>query len=301
MGRLLARATSGLTQAQIRHVRPVPAYGPVGAVYRQVARDFGMLAPPVSLHAPSPLVLAAAWVLLRETLVARSSVPRALKESVAADVSRANACPYCVDIHGPRAVVADVTPTDPELRAVALTFHYLNRMVNVFLPASPFPAFGSLAGQLLGRLARRPREPGSSLAFLRPAPLPADLSWASARPPLADAVGRAASAFATAGARSVPPAVRRLVSERLSTWDGSAIAVAGSPLTAVDLPGEDAELGRFALLVALASYKVLEVPDVDDRRLIEVAAWASFAAARSVTSEDLREGQSHVPAGERGR
>ncbi len=300
---LLTRLTSRFTQAQIRHVRPVPfaGSGPVDDVYRQVARDFGMLAPPMSLHAPSPPVLAAAWVLLRETLVARGSIPRGLKEAVAADVSRANECPYCVDIHGPRAAQVAVVPDDPELRAVALTFHYLNRMVNVFLPPSPFPARGQVAGRLLALLARRPRAPGASLTFVPPAPLPTDLSWASPRPPLTEALGRAASAFAAAGARSVPASIRRLVTERLASWDGTPPGLHWASSAVVDLPSADVALGRFALTVALASYQVIEVPDVDDRRLIEVAAWASFAAARRLTSNDLQEGQSHVPAGERGR
>jgi len=92
--------TLGLTQ--IRHIAAVRrsrARGLVAHVYRQLERDFGVLAPPVALHAPAPEALAAAWVLLRETLVVRGVAPRASKEAVAMAVSMANACPYCATIH----------------------------------------------------------------------------------------------------------------------------------------------------------------------------------------------------------
>lgn len=97
MQRALRRAT-----AQIRHVHPIPpgaAGGLVAAVYAQVERDFGMLAPPVVLHSPAAGPLAACWVMLRETLLAQGVADRAAKEVVAAGVSLGNACPYCVDVH----------------------------------------------------------------------------------------------------------------------------------------------------------------------------------------------------------
>ncbi len=59
MRRALRRST-----AQIRHISPVPpgsATGQVAAVYAQVERDFGMLAPPVALHSPAAGPLAACW------------------------------------------------------------------------------------------------------------------------------------------------------------------------------------------------------------------------------------------------
>jgi alkylhydroperoxidase family enzyme len=90
--------------AQIRHVTPVrpgrAADQLVGRVYRQVERDFGMLAPPIALHSPAPELLAASWLMLRETLVAAGQADRAVKEVVASAVSVANACPYCVAVHG---------------------------------------------------------------------------------------------------------------------------------------------------------------------------------------------------------
>src|SRR5258708_30616917 len=99
MRRALRRST-----AQIRHISPVPpgsATGQVAAVYAQVERDFGMLAPPVALHSPAAGPLAACWVMLRETLVARGVADRAAKEAVAAPVSLRNPRPHLVPLHTP--------------------------------------------------------------------------------------------------------------------------------------------------------------------------------------------------------
>ena len=81
----------------VRPVRPEEATGLVAAVYEQLARDFQLLAP-ITLSSPVPRLLAATWMILRETLVA-GAVPRMHKELVAAAVSKANACPYCVAAH----------------------------------------------------------------------------------------------------------------------------------------------------------------------------------------------------------
>ncbi len=72
----------------LRHLQPVnvgDATGLVKTVYQQLKRDFGILAPPVTLHAGSPELLAGAWMALRETLVA-GPVARHLKETVAITV-----------------------------------------------------------------------------------------------------------------------------------------------------------------------------------------------------------------------
>jgi AhpD family alkylhydroperoxidase len=87
----------------LRHLGPGPRAGATGAVARVHAaleREFGLLAPPIALHSPHPDLLAAAWVLLRETLLVPGDLPRAEREAVAAGVSLANACPYCVQVHG---------------------------------------------------------------------------------------------------------------------------------------------------------------------------------------------------------
>jgi AhpD family alkylhydroperoxidase len=312
---------------QIRYVTPVSpaaATGLVETVYAQVERGFGMLAPPVALHSPAPEVLAACWLMLRETLLASGQASRAAKETVAAAVSAANACPYCVTVHGaairslgPEAAVVglaawardggqqahlacygDAIPGEQlaELAGVAVTFHYLNRMVNVFLGDSPLPSAvpGALAGPLmwiLGRVMLSGDLTGTGHHLLPAGELPGELAWLARSPRIADAFARAGTAVARAGLDTVPTGVRDLLLAELADWDGAArgrgrawVDAAVSGLAAADRPA-----GRLALLTAFASYQVLalDVADFrhgrpDDEALIGLTSWASFAAAQRV-------------------
>ena len=355
MSSTFIRAARRSSLAQVRHVSPIrPEAAPdaVAKVYAQVERDFGMLAPPVALHSPSPGVLAACWLMLRETLIATGQADRAVKEAAGTAVSAGNTCPYCVEVHSAtldrlrgrafdplgraatyrRAADGLVeSPADPRIREIAawaqacgrreeaghhdapfpadqapefigivVTFHYLNRMVNVFLRESPFPSGLPITAQsglmrLLTRILRpttsKIQPPGLSLNLLPAAPLPDDLSWASAHPDIAGAFARATAAIEAAGARSLPGAVRDLVTTRLAEWSGEHpgpsrawVNEAVSGLAAADRPA-----GRLALLTTLASYQI--DPSVidefrrdhpDDESLIELTAWASLAAARRV-------------------
>jgi len=99
---VIIRAALRVAPEQVRGISPVrrgAARDLVARVYDQVERDFGVLAPPVRLHSPAPGTLAAAWVILRETLVAAGLLDRVAKEAVAAAVSLGNSCPYCVEVH----------------------------------------------------------------------------------------------------------------------------------------------------------------------------------------------------------
>ncbi len=321
---------------QVRYVKPVKFGASAGltrAVYRQVEREFGMLAPPVALHSPAPEVMAASWVILRETMIASWHASRSAKEVVASTVSVNNACPYCVAVHSAtlHGLLRDPTAAaiselrfddivDPELAAVAswvrtgrppslppqqapelvgvaVTFEYFNRMVNVFLDESPLPPHvpTRMHGTMLRLLsvlmrgpASRPHEPGASLDLLPAAGTTG--TWAAGAPHIAAAFARAAAAINAAGERSVPDAVRHLTEAKLAAWDGTPLGI--SRAWVVDavaaLPPADRRAGRIALLTALASHQVgradvdeFTASGADDRRLVEVAAWASMAAASS--------------------
>ncbi|KFU79170.1 alkylhydroperoxidase AhpD family core domain-containing protein [Amycolatopsis lurida] len=295
---------------EVRYVRPVPfgrATGLVRDVYGRLERDFGMLAPPVALHSPSPDVLAASWVMLRESLVASGETSRADREVVATLVSRENSCPYCVEVHGmaldslgrssvASAIAEGRSVADPragtlspgaraELTAVAFAFHYLNRMVSVFLGASPLPSSvpdsaRAKAKAVLGRFLR-PVEgapPGDSLDLLPGGS--GDFVWAVGNPVVADAFSRASTAF---GALAVSSAVREVVERELSTWDGSPPGLSRSWVDSFDDPGV-----RLALVVAKAPYQVddalVAAAGLGDRELVELVGWAGFtAAARAVS------------------
>jgi AhpD family alkylhydroperoxidase len=348
MGGILIRTALRRSLAQIAHVsaiRPGQARDLVARVYQQVERDFGMLAPPVALHSPAPPTLAACWLMLRESLVVPGLTDRDTKEAVATAVSLSNVCPYCVDVHSmtlealgrkvaedPKTDVrvrriadwarASATPETadlretpfpaehaPELIGVVVTFHYINRMVNVFLPDTPLPSGVPPAAQgralrLLGRFMRssttKDHRPGESLDLLPAAPLPPDLVWAAGNQYVADAFARAAAATDAAGARSVPASVRALVLHELAEWDGQPPGLSRAWVTdAVSaLPAADRAAGRLALLTALASHQLdptviedFRMARPDDRSLVELTSWASMAAARRVGS--------WIPAGRR--
>lgn len=334
---------------QIRYVTPVApaaATGLVQTVYGQVERHFGMLAPPVALHSPAPQALAACWLMLRESLLVPGNASRAAKETVAAGVSAANGCPYCVAVHKAAIhslasvqVTGEVTsdhavaPAEPagdarlralaawarstgnrdrdgslvtgqpvaeeaaELAAVAVTFHYLSRMVSVFLEDSPLPAvvpaaLSSPMMRMLGRIMLSADVAGTD-DLLPAAEGTEELVCLADSPRLANAFARASAAVERTGLSAVPAAVRELIRAELPSWDGSArgpgrawvdVAVSG-------LPDADRPAGRLALLTAFASYSLLDSDVMEarssglgDAQLIGLTSWASLAAAMQIGS-----------------
>ncbi|MCX5070263.1 carboxymuconolactone decarboxylase family protein [Micromonospora lupini] len=316
MSLTVAGLTRRATFAHLRHVSPVPpetAPVQVRQVYEQVERDFGLLAPPIALHAAAPELLAAAWCILRETLLVSGTTSRREREVVAAAVSAANDCPYCVDVHqaavrglGGRRASPPPLPAvlSPELIGVAVDFHYLNRMVNVFLRDSPLaavpaPLLGgarSAAARVMGRLAGREAVAGQSLPLLPGTAgtvrrLPDDLRWAAELPHVAAAMTGAAAVVEDAGQRSVPPAVRQLVRESLVDGTVAPGDLAGATdwldSRLVGLSSADLATGRLAMLVAFTSYRVpdsavaaVRAEGHDDAALLGLAAWAALTAAR---------------------
>ena len=330
---------------QVRHVRAIPRgeLDPTAQrVAAQIARDFGAFVPPFALHAAVPSLLAAAWTMLRESLVPVHA-DRRTKEAVASAVSRANACGYCVDAHtaaldalGERSAADALADPDgqlaaddplaaiarwaassrthsaarreeppftraaaPEITGTALCFHYVNRMVSVFLAPSPMPfasrrlksvARRALRPVLTGMLTR-PLPAGASLGWLPAAPLPDDLAWAAGNDHVAAAFARAAAAFDRTGHDALPESVRALVRDQVGRWEGETPALGRhwvEDAIAAVAPGDRAS-ARLALLTALAPSHVAEdvLADfrstrVDDAALIGAAGWASFTAMRRI-------------------
>jgi AhpD family alkylhydroperoxidase len=189
-----------------------------------------------------------------------------------------------------------------EIAGVAFTFHYLNRMVNVFLGESPLPPSAPrvVTGPMMRVLAsvllssgRRGLVPGAALDLLPAAELPADIAWASAEPRIAAALARAAAAIGAGAEQVVSPAVREVVGAKLSWWNGQApgMSRAWADEAVAALAQADRAAGRLALLTALASYQVLP-RDIEDFRehqpgddaLIVLTSWAAMAAARRISS-----------------
>jgi AhpD family alkylhydroperoxidase len=105
----------------IKYVKPIrydSATGLAAQVYDQLQTDF-IPAPLVALHSPLPEVMAGVWSILREALMA-GQVNRAYKEAVAATVSKANECPFCVDAH---TVMLRATSDDDVANAILQNDH----------------------------------------------------------------------------------------------------------------------------------------------------------------------------------
>jgi AhpD family alkylhydroperoxidase len=334
---------------QVRFVKPVPmgAAGPLAsAVTNRIESEIKLMVPPLLAHTPNPLDLAACWVLVRETLLASGQADRIAKEAVAAAVSLANECPYCLEMHaiGVRglgaaddadAIGSDELSgvTDPRIREIVLwartahlradgevrplpypagsaadligvvvAFHYLTRMVNIFLPNYLLPPAlrGGARRQVKARVAKmmtpmlqKPGTPGATLDLLADAPLPPDAGWAAGSTHVAEAVARAGAAFDRAGEQALSPDVRQLLLDRLDAWTGEDVGPSRAWLepAVAGLSESDRAAGRLVLLSAFASYQLLP-EDVDEFRetrprddaLVAATAWASYTVARRVGS-----------------
>ena len=267
-------------------------------MYDELSEEFGIHAEPIVLHSPAPDLLAGAWSVCRETLVAAGRVDRAVKESVAVAVSELNACPYCVDAHAamlagtkrapapeiqaaiqwaratrtPGAAVLAAPPFGPEeapeMIGTAVLFHYVNRPVSVLLDDSPLPGASRLfkrgvvwvAGRRFRRFVRAAPTPGATVDLLPAAPLPPEFAWASASPAIADAWARFCAVVEDHGKAALPPAVRAAVARRLEHWVGEdpGLGLAWLDEALPRIHAADRPAGRLAMLAALAPYRVGE-------------------------------------------
>ena len=295
--------------AQVKHVRPVkPAQADTRTRegYGQVEHDLGLVAPQIALHSPAPDTFAAAWVLLRETLVAQGELDRTTKEAVAAIVALGNASPYLAELHtATMDALAGARPADDpefdhrvraaadwarasrlrptagqkgnpgnlsELIGVLVAAHYLTRMANVFLPDSPVPGLPAAARTRALALLGHVLIPATIAHHIPGTSLPFlprapdEPPWAAGNPTVADAVARATSAIERAGRRSVPERVRQLVRAELSEWDGRPPDRGAIDAAVRGLPFIERPAARLALLTAQSSAAVDDALVAEFRR-----------------------------------
>ncbi|WP_329306074.1 carboxymuconolactone decarboxylase family protein [Streptomyces sp. NBC_01260] len=284
-----------------RYTSPEPpksATGVVADVYAQMATDFGIeRASAFVVLSASPPLLSGAWALLRESLLA-GQVSRTDKEVVAAGVSLANRCPFCVDAHtvllhatGDHRLAETIArggqPEDParrqllswgkdmstaqpfpsadapEIIGTALSFHFINRIVSALLTESMLPCglqkLRAVRSAAGRRLARTVRQELTTGLSLPLLETEGEApAWAAGT-----AIGTAFGALRTAaelGAGLLNDEDAALVRESVAAWDG----VTPLPLHAV-LPDRAERPGaRLALLAARAPYRITDE---------DVAAW----------------------------
>ena len=312
-------------------------------VIAQAAREF-QVAPPVTLHQADPVLLAGVWGLMREAFVINAS-ERVTREAVAAAVSELNQCPYCVDVHtsmhksagsnkdilkgelgsgdSKEAIAyqwasASLTPDSklikhsqisendkPQFYATAICFHYINRMVNIFLDETPMPMpaansqfmrklslsslqfFGKRMVQLDGTPGEFLFETDNSL------PLPEEFIWTKDNADIAGSLSRFSYAAEKAGKESLHSDVRALVTEHLNNWNGEAPGLGqgwlNDLINTVDIDLRPS--AKLTLLSARASWQIDKKTINDfrsktdnDKALIQATGWASYMAVKRIAS-----------------
>jgi AhpD family alkylhydroperoxidase len=182
-----------------------------------------------------------------------------------------------------------------EFLGTALAFHYLTRMVSVFLtetflPRMPWMRAASrrLGGWMLAGMGRRTF---ATSTLDGASPLPADLHWMAQWPTVAQSFAAWDAVVENLGTQSLPESVRRLVDRTVSAWDGCEPGISRRWVEDALVPLTDAErpIGRVALLAALAPYQMdaatmqtyLELQS-DHGFVVSAVAWASWQAVRRI-------------------
>lgn len=214
-------------------------------------------------------------------------------------------CAWIRQIVDPKAVTPVPTPFTPdelpEAIGTVFAFSYINRFSHVTMDGSPVQApFGArnvkaaalrLFGIELKTTTERKLEPGRALELLPAAPLPVDMNWAASNPRIAAALSRWAAAVEREIPKAVSPKLRHFLEQKLQAWHGEAVPLSRSWVNeeVAGLSGEEADIARFALVVAKAPFQIDETlveavlqHDRSEERLIRILAWAAFTTARRI-------------------
>jgi AhpD family alkylhydroperoxidase len=280
-----------------RFFTPPPARqatGPVAEIYRQLREDFIGPAPTFRALSVAPDLLTATWALMREALLA-GDADRVEREVVAASVSRANRCRFCVDAHVTMLHALDAhdlaeviasggTPSSarhaalvawaeasrnpraarwahsygPELTGTLLAFQFINRIVSALLTPDLLPAGLQRLPAVRsagGRLYAR-----TARAFVRPG----DSSVGAAYTTLRDVALRGGEMLSEVARETVAATVRwedGRHPDRPAGWADDLVR---------DLPASDRVGTRIVLLAAFAP-SAISVGDVGLWRLTHPA------------------------------
>lgn len=295
--------------------RPGRADGLAADVYAQMRRDF-FVASPFVLHGELPPLLAATWALVRETLFT-GEVERGDKEILAWAISEANECPFCISAHhaavrayGEERVALyrwAKEPSEPqpfsthitEHYGTTISFHYLNRMVSVFLddkmmPTPDFmsPMTDSMAQMMMGGMMKKGQAnaPGDALALL-PAydeALAWRPGWATDNDTVAQALAGWSGIIEMTAREYLDAALLDGLASAIDGWDGILQrdlgveglrpAMEGAPEAAVDLSIRTAVAPH---TVTDAHLKATLDAGFDRRQLLALVSWSAQRAARS--------------------
>jgi len=195
------------------------------------------------------------------------------------------------------------TPKEaPEIIGTTIVYHFVNRMVSIFLSPSPLPVPGSsltlrrVAVRLFGatvakRIMKRQPVSGDSLQFITQAELPDDMSWAIPNNNIARSYASFASLIEQLGKECLSDSVRQVVNQCINVWQGEEKGLSQSWVNerVAELNNDDKPIAKLALLTAFAPHQIdkniidsFRSKHEGDEMLLNVTAWASFTVARSI-------------------
>jgi len=276
----------------LKPIRPWRARGLARDVYKAMRKEFFVAAPFV-LHSPVPELLAASWVVIRETLFT-GEANRGKKEIVAWSVSEANQCPFCIGAH--HAAVRATRSTDDAIRAWAeatarsgspelgappfadhhveffgtvVGFHYLNRMVSAFLDDKMMPtpdvmdgAANSMAAIMMGGMVRKQKtlDRGGSLTLLPDydRSLAWRPAWAEPVPSIADALEGWSGTIETVARQRLDGDLLDKLAAVIDGWEGQAPTLGEEWLRQARpaVSADDEPVADLALLTVMAPYRL---------------------------------------------
>jgi AhpD family alkylhydroperoxidase len=196
----------------------------------------------------------------------------------------------------------------PYFIGTALAFHYINRVVHVFLGDSALPALPGISvmrstvrkavgKMLMSRFMTQALTPGLAEGLLRSTLTqrvePPDFAWAAGNEPVLQAWRNFYLVTHRLGERHIPLPVCELLDSTLRRWKGEDMGLSRTwvyDLTR-DLAEEQHPIARLVLLTALASHQIDDQVIRDfllikgnDRLLVPTVAWASAMATFQIES-----------------
>ncbi len=187
----------------------------------------------------------------------------------------------------------------PEIIGMAVFYHYINKMVTVFLSETPLPLnvswmkaiFKRIAGWYFSVSSRRFKSGNESLKFVPQARLPEELSWAEGSPSISKAFAGLSVVIDEVGSSILPDEVRLCAQKYIHSWNGE---FPGMSRNWVDQATEGLDeavkdVGRLVLTASIAPYQVDEkmiglfrnTYPIDDA-LLGAIAWGSFMVAKRI-------------------
>jgi hypothetical protein len=314
----------------IRFLEPIKyadSTGDVKKVYDEISYDY-VLAAPFTLHASNPKIMAGSWSLVRESLIVNGEVNRLTKEAIAGGVSISNQCQYCLEAHikmsggkideknkdlfewskshykdneliqNPPFSIDEA----PEIIGTALTFHYINRMVSVFVTEYPLPLPGFLywlkpfissffkntaAVNITGVKAL----PGQSLKWLAPVEVSTEFLWAESNIHIKNSFLGFDKLMDQTAENVIPPNVQEVVLNYLADWTGNSLGFGNEWIDNMtkDLVPSEKIIAQFILLIATMPYKItnlhideLRKNGIGNEELLIISSWGSWQATKKI-------------------